>query len=208
LAKYYLEVVIINLTTDIQVPVVAAILLDHTGLGPAVSIGLKCDFDIESAIIGAIEEAHHSRPWMRQVFSFRKEVDGLKKISSFEERAMFWFPVSMINKLDFWIKSEKKVSFKKLKTFRGSSIEKLKMVIHVLKNKVDDIFFIDVTPREVKQTGFYTVKVIIPSLQPLYLDEEFPYLGGHRLYSVPKLLGLTREETKENQLNQLPHPFL
>lgn len=49
---------------------------------------------------------------------------------------------------------------------------------------------------------------IIPELQPLYLDERYPYFGSDRLYSVPVKLGYLKNPNNENTLNKFPHPFL
>lgn len=68
--------------------------------------------------------------------------------------------------------------------------------------------FVDVTRPEIKKRGFIVVKVIIPQLQPLYLYENFRYLGGERLYTVPEILGYRGAAKKETDLNSKPHPFL
>lgn len=68
--RYKLELVILNLTTDLQIPVFAAVTLDRTGLGPAVSVGLKAGFNIKETIIGAIEESLMVRTWIRDKFIY------------------------------------------------------------------------------------------------------------------------------------------
>jgi ribosomal protein S12 methylthiotransferase accessory factor len=56
--------------------------------------------------------------------------------------------------------------------------------------------------------GFRVVKVVIPNLHPLYLDEKHPYLGGKRLYDVPVKLGFLKNPRKEDEFNKISHPFL
>lgn len=71
-----------------------------------------------------------------------------------------------------------------------------------------DVVYADITHPKIKKHGIVVVKVFIPKLQPLYLDEHYPYLGGNRLYEVPVQLGFLKVPNQEFQLNKIPHPFL
>lgn len=205
--RYKLELNVIDLTTDLQVPSFAAITVDKTGLGPALSVGLKTDFDIKNAIIGAIEESLMVRSWIRDKFIYedahykRGEV-----IITIEDRAHFWFSVNMIKHLDFWLNNNnlKKIDMKDF----GQSYNKLERIIKLLKEKRIDIVYVDITDKNIRKYGFVVVKVVIPQLHPLYLDERHPYLGGERLYVTPVKMGLLQKPNTENQLNKVPHPFL
>ena len=59
----------------------------------------------------------------------------------------------------------------------------------------NNIFIADITIPQIKTNGFEVVKVIIPELHPLYLDEE-----AKALYSVH------HGEIKEDKTLK-PHPF-
>lgn len=205
-SRYNLEVAVLELTLDLQVPVFAALIFDRTGIGPAVSVGVKADLDSKEAIIGAILEANHTRPWARYVMM---KPDTITKenseIESFEDRLLFWSKVPMIDKLSFWQNTQKK-NFVALPAYKGHS--KIKDLLGKLRDKVKEIYFVDITPKKAKDKGFCVVKVIIPEMQPLYLDERFPYLGGRRLYEVPFRLYLIDKQLKETELNKTPHPFL
>ena len=65
----------------------------------------------------------------------------------------------------------------------------------------------EVTLPEIRNIGFRVVKTIVPKLQPLYLWEQFKYLGGERLYQVPVTLGYFQSRLPEKDLNPTPHPF-
>lgn len=49
-----------------------------------------------------------------------------------------------------------------------------------------EIYYADVTLPLLKRVGYKIVKVVIPGLQPFYMNEILPYLGGERLTEVPK----------------------
>ena len=77
-----------------------------------------------------------------------------------------------------------------------------------MKEKDIEVVYVDITHPKIKKYGIMVVKVFIPKLQPLYLDEYYPYLGGSRLYEVPVKLGFLKVPNQESQLNKIPHPFL
>lgn len=207
LNRYKLELFILDITTDLGMPSFAAIILDKTGLGPAVSVGLKSGLDIKQDIIGAIEESLMTRSWIRDKFvylepSYKRE----KIIRTIEDRAHFWFSLDSIKYLDFWLKNNnvKKIN---IKTFKRSENE-LRNTIKLLKDKKIEVIYVDITDKKIKKYNFVVVKVIIPQLQPLYLDERYPYLEGIRLYDAPVKMGVLKKLKTEHQLNKIPHPFL
>ena len=69
-----------------------------------------------------------------------------------------------------------------------------------------DVLYKDILVPSLKDLNYSVVKVIIPQMQPVYLDERYPLLGSERLYQVPKILGY--ESKTEEKLNKYPHPFL
>lgn len=207
LKRYKLEPIVLDLTTDLKIPVFAAITLDKTGLGPAVSVGLKAGFDIKETIVGAVEESLMMRSWIRDKFIYTNpKYKRGKEVITIEDRAHFWFPVSSIKYLDFWLKNE---NFKKINMKMADvPADKLEEALKLLKMNRMETIYLDITDKEIKRYGFVVVKVIIPQLHPLYLDERYPYLGGDRLYNMPVKMGILEKPNKKNQLNKIPHPFL
>lgn len=206
--RYKLELIVTDLTTDLQIPVVAALTLDRTGQGPAVSLGLKAGFNIKESIIGAIEESLMTRSWIRDKFIYTEpDYKRDKTIRTVEDRAHFWFSVEAIDFLNFWIKgSNKKFNIEFLRRYPKEV--QLEKIIASLKNKQMEIVYVDITDSEIKKYGVSVVKVLIPQLQPLYLDEKYPYWGGNRLYEAPLSMGFLKTPRKEDELNKIPHPFL
>ncbi len=206
--RYNLELYIFDITTDLKVPVFAAITIDKTGIGPAVSVGLKAGFDIETDIIGAIEESLMVRSWARDKFiQGGKKHKDKENIISLEDRESFWFPVSVIKYLDFWLKSKssKKLDLSYKKDLDGNYFKK---IIQVLKTENIEAFYTDITDNEIKKYGLLAIKTVIPKLQPLYLDERDSYLKLDRLFSAPVRMGFLSIPNRINQLNKIPHPFL
>jgi hypothetical protein len=65
------------------------------------------------------------------------------------------------------------------------------------------IFFADITLDFLKKINFFVYKVIIPNLQPLYLEENKRKINFERLKQVSDYFG-----HKFRLMNKIPHPFL
>lgn len=203
--QYKLELTCIDFSTDIPVPTIAAIVIDRSRQGRAVSIGLKTDINIEKATIGAITEAFHTRTWVRRAYGTGKRINSKEKLvgnSSLINRGLLWYDIDKIKYLDFWLKSKSIVNYPKEITTNIN----LKNLAKLINKQGYHIYWKDLTLKEFEKTDFHIVKVVIPELQQLYLNEKFPLLGGKRLKSVPAHLGF--EAKRESQLNHFPHPFL
>lgn len=207
LRRYKLEVIVLDITTDLKVPAFAALTLDQTRQGPSVSVGLKAGFDIKEGIIGAIEESLMTRSWVRDKFIYLDpDYKQQEIIQSLEDRAYFWFPVDMIKKLDFWLKNK---NIKRFTNDESKSMEnKLNRVIELIEKNKMEIIYVDITHKTIKKNGFRVARTIIPQLHPLYLDEQYPYFGGRRLYEVPVKMKFFKRIKNESELNDIPHPFL
>ncbi|MFH1827198.1 MAG: YcaO-like family protein [bacterium] len=205
--RYNLELVVLDITTDLGVPSFAALTLDRTGLGPAVSVGLKAGLDNISCIIGAVEESLMTRSWLRDKFIYNNpDYKREDKITNIVDRAHLWFPIKSIKYLDFWLgnKKIKKIGRKKL----SFSTNQLVTILKILKKRGMEVVYVNITHPKIKKHGIVVIKAFISKSQPLYLDERYPYLGGNRLYEVPVKLGFLKVAKQESQLNKIPHPFL
>lgn len=200
--RYNLEVMIFDITTDLQIPSFLAVLVDRTGLGPSVSLGLKSSLSTEVAILGSLEEAFHTRPWMRrELLSRRSNSFSPKEINSLTDRGLLWLSPKMFGRLDFLLNSPPTPLSRN--NFKGSSKQELRKITEVFSQKNMDIFWADVTLKEFKKISFFAYKVVIPRLQHLYLHESSKTIRMERLKEVSEYFG-----QKQLKINQIPHPFL
>jgi len=206
LKRYNLEFHIIDISTDVPVYSILAMLIDKTGLGSAVSIGAKSALNINEAILGATKECCQVRPWIRGVLV---NIDKVKMkqiqkekycIYKKEDRGLFWSQLNLLKRLNFFFKG-KKVNLKSLPKYK---VRNLKELIRWFKKEDYKMVYKDVTPAFIKKKGFFAVKVLLPEFQSLYLDERFPSLSERRLREIPRKLGYKPLKT----VNKFPHPFL
>lgn len=210
--KYNFELHLLDLTLDLEVPTFLALIIDRTGFGTGVSLGLKTHVDPYEAIKGSIIEASHPRGWIRRIVDDQPELlenFNPNKIISIRDRALYWYPKSKIKDLEFLLKGKERNISRIDKNIENlSSSEKTTMVIEKLLSKGMDVYYKDITFGPFKELGYNVVRVVVPQSIQFYLDERFPCLGGSRLYSVPKSLGYASKDFNEDDLNKIPHPFL
>lgn len=208
--RYKMEVVCLDITTDLNVPAIAAVVINRIGIGKAISVGLRSDLNPVNAIIGAITEAFHTRLWLRK--EYEKDPQQIKphdllkqKHSDLKLRGLLWYPAEAIEKLNFWIESRKRKRIQLSKKALSSG-EQLRQLLAAFDKLGYYVYYKNLMITPLKHLGYFVVKVCVPQMQPLYLNEKFPLLGGERLYTLPAKLGY--KSKSEVQLNGYPHPFL
>jgi ribosomal protein S12 methylthiotransferase accessory factor len=70
-----------------------------------------------------------------------------------------------------------------------------------------EVLVVDGSPPPLERLGIHAVRVLIPGLQPLHAGHGRAVLGGERLYRLPRQLGLADGDLTRADLNPWPHPF-
>lgn len=190
-----LEFYALDFTTDIGVSVVASLLIDRAGTGPAVVVAGKADFDLKNAILGSASEAV-------KIWRARRALRGAGKLSGGRN---FWAEISSIKYIEFFMQGEKRRITAGNQTILSEK-EKLEKVSEYFKKNNIKITVTDITIPEAASAGFYACKVFIPALQKLYFEEKNKILAK-RVFDVPIALGYLKKPLAEAELNQLPHPY-
>lgn len=202
--QYNLEVHIFDITNDLEISTYMTIVIDKTGIGPAITIGTKSGLNTVSTIVSSIAEALMARPYVRlKIYKEgRNNFKGVgKNIKTNEERLLFWSPLSMIEHLSFLINQPSgpcKISGKKLTT--GEQID---LIVKKLSRKGFSIYYKEITSSIFKNIPYKIYRVVVPGLQPLYLDESRKFLNLNRLNKAADFFGI-----HDTMINQIPHPFL
>jgi thiazole/oxazole-forming peptide maturase SagD family component len=196
LKRYLLDLYVFDITTDLGIPSVMSVLIDYTGLGPAVSVGLKASFHIVSAIKSAIFESLQVRTWMRYTYLQALHNDNdFGDIAHFAERGLQWYGVDSIKKLDFILNVSPTSLDEVAKTYQTNTFKEW------FANSDLELYYTDITLPQVKNIGFTCLKVNAPFLHPLYLHENYAYLYSKHIEQYSQAKGL-------NIANHFPHPFI
>jgi ribosomal protein S12 methylthiotransferase accessory factor len=214
--RYRLELVLLKLPTDLGVHVILAAIIDRTGIGPALTVGLKADYDPVQAVVGAVAEAQQSRPWLRDLmhtgYKFKRNQDRLD-IQSFQDRAMYWADLRNLDKLDpLWPKSNGKCFekvFTKIKKPQNWN-ETLASLTRTCKQAGMNAYVVNVTSAIAKSLSVFVAKAVVPEAQPVYFDERYPYLGTARLRIALNNNGSRWGSIGPSGLPEslVPHPFV
>lgn len=202
--RYNLELRVFDITNDLQIPSFLSVLIDRTGLGPPVSLGLKSSLSPIDAVIGSMEESFHTRPWMKHELLHGKRGDlkiNPRDIKYLLERGLFWMSPKMLKHLDFLLNQPEK-GFKLLQN-EITPAKELRLVKNILEEKGFKVFYADITMKNFKKLGYLVYKVIIPELQPLFLNEGRREIRSKRVMDVSAYFGIEKA-----QINPVPHPFL
>ncbi|KKW20690.1 MAG: Bacteriocin biosynthesis cyclodehydratase domain protein [Parcubacteria group bacterium GW2011_GWA1_51_12] len=204
--RHRLELYLVCLPTDINVPAFLGIAIDRTGIGPAVTVGTKAGFDINDIVDGVAADAIYLRTLMRK----RGASDELLRHGhiALKTRVFWWWPRERIKDIEILIRGERKpLAYFEDRFSSALSLDSTAARLNFLKNKLEELklstYWVDITRDDLKPLNIPAVVVSIPKMQPLYVDECFPYTDGERLRSVPIKFGFIPTENPP----LYSHPF-
>lgn len=192
LQRYQLEPHLFDVTTDLGVPTVLTATIDRSGIGPAVSVGSRSSIRYKDAVKYSILESIQCRRHSRIMRDFEfPEIPDEEEVNSMSARFYYWHPLERISDLEFWLNSPNTVTYRDLK----SKDITFKKALESLQSRGYHIFVADITLPIIRNAGFEVLKVVIPELHPLYLDER-----AKALYS-------THYGSIKNDKTLKPHPI-
>lgn len=200
--RYNLTPHAILLCTDAPVYVVCGVIEDKSG-GLAFTLGARASFSIEEAVEDSLSEALVTRTDFRNLRdNIGEEIPNDIKDFKRDDRVFYWARPENQEGVKFFISGEEKSL-----VFDDSFIDdkkQLERIVSWCKSKSYELFTVDIGRSSKNPTDWHVYFTSIPEMQPVHLDERYPYFSGPRLKSVPKALGY--EPAKELNMEP-PHPF-
>lgn len=190
--------------TEYNVPIIVGVLVDKRTGG--VDVGSAAGFDLTEVIKKVATDALRWGVGYTQPMA--DDAEG-KNIYTMEQRGRLWRSGVMKGVIDFFLQGQE-ISYNEYRTqFRTvSSAQALPEILSLFKARNEDIFVIDLTNELAKTSGLHVVRVVAPSLMPVYFDERLKPLNVPRLYSFGRAMGLLKTDRTREGLNQVPHPFV
>lgn len=202
--RYWLDLRIYVIESDIGIPTYMTILIDKTPLGPNVSFGLKSTLQTINGIVGSIEEALQSRLSSRQILNYygMHNVINPRFIISPEHRVLYWYKKRQTPYINTLINNEDYAEFPQTTSCKDPKSE-LSIVLKKLEQSGYHIWYRDITLPEFKShLGLYVYKVFIPGLQSFYTDER------EKVLELKRLKRFCDHYNCQNVIyNKIPHPF-
>jgi len=207
------ELRICDITSDIGIPTFLSILTSKNDRIPKFIVGASCNITPQKAIIKSIKEVFQGQQALKYLTKKSKPINNefeFDKINHLSQHTLLYGIYDLKKAYEFLFKN---ISLKSANHFsidnNNTISEKINLCIdRIRQNKIlNDIIAVDITPPDIRELNIHAFRIIIPGCVNLNASYKYRYLGGRRLYEVPKILGYTNTNTKEEELNTYPHPF-
>jgi ribosomal protein S12 methylthiotransferase accessory factor len=218
LVSHHFTVRMFDATSDLGIPTVLAIVFGPPGSVPSLAVGAATRASISEAAEKAVIEAAHTLFWIhtrcRQsaLPAFR---DDYADVTSLDLHSLLYGHPRMRDKVAFlsgpvptrvpWYAPDRPTAHS---VDRGDAVDlELDRCLQRLRAADLEAVAVDVTPRDVRDAGFTTMRVVVTDLHPLWGGHHVRCLGGRRLYEVPLKLGHLECPRALHELNSDPHPM-
>lgn len=202
----------VDLTNDLGIPVMLAVLRD----------GRNPDFMLVN-MVAAVDPTALLRKLHRELAQFlhpylvdrdafvnacTRDEDPLR-VRDFPDHVAYYQSAPRHRHADFLTASSATRSFSTpaadpVPLDAGATLQQL---LERLSAKGYPVIVVDCTPPLLRDLGLHAVKVLIPGLQPLNGGHALRPLGGERLLTFAQCLGKSAHRCTPAELNPWPHPF-
>lgn len=198
-----------DINYDLETPSVFGICFGEADFGKFVAVGTSTRGTYREAMEKVILEIGQAVSYFRYLLGEKQDwqpSDDFNELQSFENHSVFYLKrPDLIHAFDPWrkAKASKVIDFNEKNTL-DTKVE-LNRLLRLFKRKGYNVLVKDLTTPDVRSCGFFATSTFIPQLLQMNGAYPFYFLGGQRLYEVPRALGLSNR-TYET-LNPHPHPF-
>jgi ribosomal protein S12 methylthiotransferase accessory factor len=206
------ELSLFKLPTDSPCSIFLAIGIQKTGEGPYAVIGLGADFDPQKAAQSALLEVGQVRPALKKRIRQAETIQRMamllenpQQVENLEDHDLLFASPKIAPFLNFLLEAEI-IDFNWKSTIYTSD-EKINLLLGYAESIGSDLIYFNLTPTDMESLGLYTVRVIMPDLQPIHFGYHNIRLGGERLFHLGTRLGLQNQPLNSSNLDLFPHPL-
>ncbi|MBY0294010.1 YcaO-like family protein, partial [Patescibacteria group bacterium] len=218
---YNIEPHFLYLTVDHEIPIYACVLVTkEDGVRSKVSVGAGGGGTHEEAMFDALREAINVHRWVRlDAYRETRTVFDTKNYLPFrdltmkkqEYRLRFWAQYEMFDKFSWFLGGKKRKLSTLLSEEKYARLSPKKELSRLLsffrkKGKGYEVYVYKANESILRKVGYASVKVIVPELVPLYLDETYAPLASKRLSLLKPSLPDSKKRTYDD-FYPWPHPF-
>jgi len=206
-ARFRGRITFVDITTDIAVPTVLAVLDGRVRGERVVTVGAACRPSRVEAARKALAEAVCDHLRIRDELAaggarFRPAPD-FANVTEWLSHSLVYLDPALQPALDFLTASRDAIPLDDANTPPDDDEPLLAWLVGELARAGEDVIVVDLTTRDAAALGLRAVKAFVPGAVPLPPDHRYQPLGHRRLHEVPRRLGLPQPA----ELNPYPHPF-
>lgn len=203
------DVTLFDLTTDVGVCVVLAVLRSRTAARPALVFAAAAEPDPEVAVCKALEELAHTRRYSAQCLRMMPTPSPDNDYEEIEHQAhhlRLAADHANVGAFAFLYESPGRVEFADLPRIGADRSTVLPELVGRLGGLGITVYVADLTSPDVRALGLSVTRTVAPGMHPLFMGHRLRALGGRRLYEVPGLLGHPHSDPAQAE-NPFPHPY-
>ena len=204
------SVVLLDITTDVDVPTVLAVLRNESPAAPALVVAAAADLDPEQAVRKSLEELAHTARYSQQIATglprltpdpcYSNVVDQVSHLN-------FWVDRRHIHLADFLVASPIRIPFGELASrTSGNAQRDLAFLLDQVEQTGHRVLLADLTTPDIRELGLTVIRAVIPGFHPLFMGHRLRALGGRRLWETPQKLGYPGITGADGD-NPAPHPY-
>lgn len=206
---------IFDITLDIPIPCIFAIMRRPAEFGPALCVSSVTRLSPKDLIRKGLREVGQGLPYIRYLAPQLKDWEPApdhSDLTSFDHHCMLYNvrPELVPDALAFCDEMEEEILFSQIPDRSTGRVKgDIEHCVEALRRCGKEVIVTEITTQDIGDVGLRVVRVMIPGLVPLHGNHNFPYLGVTRLYELPRLLDWESSGWKppEGGLNPNPHPF-
>lgn len=208
-----LELTVLDITTDIRIPVILCILRNCLrGYNVASVFSAAADINPTRAFAKALNEVLGTYSMAHRLKFHREEYSNIKvgptewdKVKHFNDHVAMFGQHDILQYIG-WIDKGPEVGFyEQMETLPDVLPMESSLNTYVDRLKQADLecLCVDITSPEVREIGFRVVKSIVPGAVPINSDQLFCPINCKRLETVPFALKIACKKG----INIIPHPY-
>ncbi len=200
-----------DVSLDVGLPVVAAVMEYSHGRESVLSFGSACRSDLVSAIEKAFLEAAQGLTYVRRLLRTFQDWDcqhDFADVDEFNKHAVLYTKWPELRARAGYLVDPlwDPVVLRDARTYPDGPPrdprEEIDRVCGELRGLGHDVCVVDLTTPDARQLGVRVVRVMVPGMHHLAGVHHWRYLGGERVRTVPGRLGWTTQPD-----NPFPHPL-
>ena len=204
------SITLLNITTDLGVPTLLAVLRSRVPEAPARVFAAASDIDPERAVCKSLEELALTRRLAQLLQAHGPPLVPTPHYGNIvmqDDHVCLYGDHANAPLSDFIFASTERIAFDAIENIAtGDPKRDLQSLIEKVRTVCHKVLLADLTSPDVRNLGLTVVRAVIPGLHPLFIGHSLRAMGGSRLWEVPQKLGY-QGITQASGDNPAPHPY-